>query len=87
MVNCHAQINKRKRLNEGDAVQMAVDAATGDSDIWDTPMTEFDSSPTSLDLHEQRERQAYFRCGHPAVDRCPKCGSLLCEDCITKDEG
>jgi hypothetical protein len=38
-----------------------------------------------VDLPEPEERCCH--CRRPAVDRCSQCGSPLCEDCVTGDEG
>jgi hypothetical protein len=86
VVNRRSHINKRNSLDEVTAVEAAVAAVTGGSDILDLPMAAFDPAPTSLDLPEQKQRQKCSRCGRPAEDTCPECGSPLCEDCIAGDE-
>jgi hypothetical protein len=86
-MNRCSQVNRRNRLDKVTAVQMAVDAVTGGSDIFDLPISEFDPAPTSLGLPEPKPRRKCSRCGRPAVDTCSQCGSPLCEDCVAEDEG
>jgi hypothetical protein len=64
------------------AVDLAVLAVQGSPSVMDLPMTGFDPSPGALDLPERQHRETCSRCDRPAVDRCPECGSPLCEDCI-----
>lgn len=82
MVNLRSQVNIHNGLDDTSAVQMAVDAVTGDSNFVDAPIETFDPAPTALDLPEEREQQKCSRCDRPAVHKCPECGSPLCEDCL-----
>jgi hypothetical protein len=87
MVNHSSQVKKRRRLDKVTAVEAAIAAVTGGSDMLELPISEFDPAPTSLDLPQPKQRQKCSRCGRRAVDTCPTCNSPLCEDCITGDEG
>jgi hypothetical protein len=78
---------RNRKTPEDSAVELAVLAVAGDSDVMDMSMLDFDPSPTALDLPEQEGGQPCSRCGCPAEDRCPECGSPLCEDCVAADEG
>ena len=82
MGNRCSQVNKRNRLDEVTAVKMAVNAVTGGSDILDLPMAAFDPAPTSLDLPDIEQVCSRRR----PVNRCPKCGSPLCKDCVARGE-
>lgn len=48
-----SQVNKLKRRDEITAVEMAVNAVTGDSNVMDMPMADFDPSPGALGLSRQ----------------------------------
>jgi hypothetical protein len=61
------------------AVRMAVRAVEDNRRSIDLPVTGVDPAPGALDLPETE--QPCSRCGRPAVDRCPECGSPLCGDC------
>lgn len=65
------------------AVRMAVAAIENDRRPVDILVTGVDPSPGALDLPDIQQRCSRRR---PAVDRCPQCGSPLCEDCIIGDE-
>ena len=62
------------------AVDLAVLAVQGTPSVMDLPMTDFNPSPGALDLTEME--QPCSRCGRPAVEQCPECGSPLCSDCV-----
>jgi hypothetical protein len=64
-------------------VGLAVAAVEHDGSVMDLPIEGFDPSPTALDLDEME--QPCSRCGRPAEDMCPACGSWACEDCIAGD--
>lgn len=83
MVTRNPQPKKTMRT----AVDLAVLAVHGSPSVMDLPMADFDPSPGALDLPEREHRDTCSRCKRPAVDRCPECGSLLCEDCVTEDDG
>jgi len=72
---------KRKRT-KACPVELAVAAVVdGNLNPLDVDMSEVSLDRTSLDLPEEEHREMCSRCGRPAVDRCPECGSPLCGDC------
>jgi hypothetical protein len=76
----------RPRGPRQSAVDLAIAAVEGQPNAMDMPMAGFDPSPASLDLPEKEHREMCSRCGRPAVERCPECGSMLCGECVAGDE-
>jgi hypothetical protein len=68
------------------ALDLAVSAVEGQPNVMDLPISGFDPSPGELDLLENEHGEMCSRCKRPAVDRCPECGSPLCEDCVAGNE-
>ena len=71
---------RNSNMPKRSVVAMAVRAVEDDRSPLDMPVTGVDPSPGALDLPEME--QPCSRCGRPAVDTCPECGSPLCEDCV-----
>jgi len=70
------------------AVKLAIAAVEGrPNPLDDADLTKVNPDPTSLDLPEEQCRTMCSRCGRPAVERCPECGSPLCDECVAGDEG
>ena len=78
-----SQPEKPKKLD----VDLAVRAVEDSSRSIDLPVTGVDPSPGALDLPVEHTAVRCSRCRRPAVERCPECGSPLCEDCAAGDEG
>jgi hypothetical protein len=65
---------------------MAIGAVEESGCPLDLDAGDADTSPTSLGLPQKERRESCSRRRRP-VDTCPECGSPLCGDCITGDEG
>ncbi len=75
----------RKSKNQVDsAVRMAIAAVENERRPVDIPVADVDPSPGALDLPEMEQMYSHRR-RRSAVDRCPECGSPLCEDRIAGD--
>jgi hypothetical protein len=72
---------QRKKPKES-AVDLAIAALDGNPNPLDMDMSEVDPDPTSLDLPYEEHGETCSLCSRPAVDRCPECGSPLCEECL-----
>lgn len=69
------------------AVKLAIAAVEGrPNPLDDADLTKVNPDRTSLDLLEEEHHGACSRWGRPAVDRCPECGSPLCDDCLGVSE-
>jgi len=69
------------------AVRMAVRAVEDSRRSIGLPVAGVDPSPGALDLPVEHTAVRCSRCRRPAVERCPECGSPLCEGCAAGDEG
>ena len=64
------------------ALNLAIAAVEGrPSPLDDADLAEVNPDRTSLDLPEEEHLALCSRCGRPAVDRCPECGSPVCNEC------
>jgi len=83
-----AVISPKRKRSKACPVELAVAAVVeGNPNPLDEDMSAVSPERTSLDLPEEGHQEACSRCGRPAVERCPECGSLLCGDCMAGDEG
>jgi hypothetical protein len=69
------------------AVDLAVAAVEGNANPLDEDMSAVSPDRTSLDLPDEGHQETCSRCARPAMDRCPECGSPLCENCAAVNEG
>jgi hypothetical protein len=69
------------------ALDLAIGAVEGHPSVMHMPMARYDPSPDALDLPVREHAERCSRRGPPAVDRCPGCGSPLCEDRVSMNEG
>jgi hypothetical protein len=79
-------MHKRKAPKKS-AVALAVASLDGTPNPLDQDMSAVSLDRTSLDLPEGKYQEVCSRCGSPAVERRPECGSPLCGDCAAGDEG
>jgi hypothetical protein len=77
---------KKSRMTD---VELALAAIEGRPNPLDDPeMAEVNPDPTSLDLPQEDgcftgELCSNPRCSRRAVERCARCGSPLCETCLS----
>lgn len=71
-----SEVNSPRRRDDITAVEMAVNAVTGDSDVMEMPMKGFDPDPTALDLDDADKSEVCPNPPHsqPAEDGCVICG-------------
>ncbi len=68
-------------------VDLAIVAVENTGRPLDLDAGDPDTSPTALGLRQKAGRESCARCRRHAGDTCPECGSLLCENCVTGEEG
>ena len=71
------------RKPEKSAVDLAIGAILdGNPNPLDEDMSAVNPDRTSLDLPGEEHEEMCSRCARPAVNRCPECRCVLCEDSL-----